>query len=157
MIALNRYDWKQIRLIEKKLILFENKKIGLFDLITDLDGLLNTLETVADSWKDNFRSGINSLEIIYDSIEDGSISKWRGNFEEDLHKSVLKLKKMVMLLLEEYLKISDSNVSEVAIEGDSKWFICPNCNDAWESMSSSAMIVCPKCERVCHNPRARGK
>ncbi|MCP5504355.1 MAG: hypothetical protein H7A41_04295 [Chlamydiales bacterium] len=153
MVALNQYDWRQIKLIENKLILFENKKINLLSLVGDLEGLLHTLETVTDSWKDSFQSEINSLEVICDSIEDGAISRWKGNYKEELHKSIFILKKMARSLLEVYLKTSDPNVLEVAIEGDSKSLICPHCNNIWELISSDAMVVCPKCEYVCHNPR----
>lgn len=137
----------------KKIALFESNKLDLFDLINDLGGLLDILESVANSWRDNFGAEINSLEIIYDSIEDGSISKWKGDFDEDLHKSVSNLKKLTISLLEEYLKVTDPNVLESAIEADSKWLICPNCKDAWESNSLNAMVVCPKCERAFQNPR----
>lgn len=157
MNVLNEYDLKQIKLIEKKIVLFENNKIELFDLVNDLSGLLNALESVADSWKDNFQAEINSLEMIQDSIEDGSISRWKGNVKEDIHKSVSALKKMTISLLEKYLKISDPNVLESAIEADSKWFMCPKCNDAWESNSLDGMVVCPKCDCAFHNPRASQK
>jgi len=154
---MTEYDLKQIRLIEKKICLFETSKLNLFDLVCDLRGLLNALESVADSWKDDFQAETNTLEIIHDSIEDGSISKWQGNFKEDLHKSVLKLKKMAISILEDYLKMPDPNISEHAIEADSNWLICPKCNDAWESNSLSAMVVCPKCECALHNSRASSK
>ena len=59
---------------------------------------------------------------------------------------------MSLSILEEYLGQSDSNISESAIEGDSKWLICPKCNEAWESDSLKAMVICPKCNRALHNP-----
>jgi hypothetical protein len=155
MTSLSKFDWRQIRLIEKKLLLFEGKKIDLFELIKELNAILNALENISDSWKADFQSKINFLEIIHDSIEDGAISRWKGNFEEDLDKTVVSLKQMVSILLDEYLKIPDSRITEIAIEGDPTWLICPNCNDAWKSISSDAMVICPKCEHVCHNPRSK--
>lgn len=154
MQILSKYDLKQIRLIEKKINQFVHNKLDLFDLVTGLDGLLNVLESVTESWKNDFKVEINTLEMIRDSIEDGSISKWQGNFKEDIHQSVSKLKNMTAFLMEEYLKKLDLNISESAIEAASNWFICPKCNDAWESISSSAMVVCPKCECAFRNPRA---
>ncbi|MBI3901102.1 MAG: hypothetical protein HY324_03000 [Chlamydiia bacterium] len=151
---MNEYDLKQIKLIEKKIVLFENNKTELFDLINDLNGLLNAIESVADSWKDDFQAEINSLEMIQDSIEDGSISRWKENFKEDIYKSISALKNMTCSLLEKYLKISDPNVLESVIEINSKWLMCPKCNDAWESNSLDAMVVCPKCDCAFHNPRA---
>lgn len=154
MSALTAYDLKQIGLIEKKISLFENYKLDLFDLIGDLVGLLNALESVTVSWKDDFQAEINTLEIIHDSIEDGSISRWKGNYKEDIYNAILKLKKLTVSVLEEYLEKSDPNVLECAIVESSNWFICPKCNDAWESDSFRAMVICPKCESAFHNPRA---
>lgn len=153
MEFLTKYDLKQIMLIEKKIFMFENKKIDLFELICDLGGLLNALESGSKSWKDAFQAEVNALEIIHDSIEDGSISRWKGNQREDIHNAISKLQKMTLSILEEYLGQSDSNISERAIEGDPNWLICPKCNDAWESDSLKAMVICPKCDRALHNPR----
>lgn len=89
------------------------------------------------------------------SLREGSISKWKGNLVEDLHRSISKLKQMVISILEEYLRISDPNVKENAIEINSNWFLCPICTDAWESGSLNPMVVCPKCEHAFHNPRSR--
>jgi hypothetical protein len=147
------YDLRQIILIEKKIALFENNRLDLFDLVGDLGDLLNALESVPDNWKNDFLSETNTLEMIYDSIEDSSISRWQGDFKEDIRKSVAKLKKIVASMLEEYLKISDPNIIESAIEAFSNWLICPKCNDAWESISPNAMVICPKCECAFHNPR----
>lgn len=153
MISLNKNDLKQIKLILEKLQLFENKKIDLFDLVNDLNGLLNAFESVSNSWKNNFQSEVNALELINDSFKDGSISRWQGNVEEDLYKIIKNLKQMASNLLEKYLRISDPKIEESAIVVDSRWLICPNCNDAWESVSSDTMVECPKCDQVCHNPR----
>ncbi len=152
MHVLNEYDLKQVRLIEKKINAFENDKLYFIDLISDLSGLLNALESVFDSWKDDFQAEVNNLEMIHDSIEDGSISKWKGDFRKDLHNSISKLKKMVASIMEEYLKIPDLNILERAIKVPPNWLICPKCNDAWEFNTSNAMVVCPKCECAFHNP-----
>ncbi|MES2345149.1 MAG: hypothetical protein V4494_04340, partial [Chlamydiota bacterium] len=105
--------------------------------------MLNALEDITDSWKDDFQSEVGALEIILYSIEDGSISKWKGSFKEDIYISVLKLKKMVNVLLENYLQIPDPNISESAIKVGSDWLICSKCNEGWESNSLNAMVVCP--------------
>ncbi len=154
MNTLSRSDLKQVRLIEKKISLYELNKLDLYDLVCDLIGLLNALESVPNAWKDEFRSAINILELIHDSIEDGSISRWKGNFKEDMHKSVSKLKNMSTSMIDEYLKRTDPSIIESAIEASSTWLMCPECNDAWESRSRHAMVICPKCESALHNPRA---
>ncbi len=153
MSLLTQYDLRQIILIEKKLILFEEDKLNLFEIIGDLGGILNVLEFVPDSWKDDFQNEINNLEMIYISIEDGSISRWQRSYKEDMHHVISKLKKKVATILEEYLEKSDLNILEIAIEGDSNWFICPKCKDAWGSDSLKAMVICPNCECALHNPR----
>jgi hypothetical protein len=153
MGLLTEHDLKHIILIEKKLFLFEERKIDLFKIICDLNSLLHMLEFVSESWKDDFQAEINILEIIYDSIEDGSISRWEGNYKEDLYNTTSKLKKMTASILEEYLGKSDLNISESAIKGDSNWLICPKCNDGWETDSMKAMVLCPKCDCPFHNPR----
>jgi len=144
---------KQVSFIINKIGLFELNKLDLYDLVCDLIGLLNVLESVPNTWIDGLRSAINTLELIHDSIEDGSISRWKGNFKEDLNKSVSKLKSMSTSMIEEYLKKTDPNIIENAIEASSTWLMCPECNDAWESRSRHAMVICPKCECALHNPR----
>jgi hypothetical protein len=153
MILLNQYDLRQIILIEKKIILFEEGKLDLFEIIRDLGRLLNVLESVPNLWKDDFQNEINNLEMIYIGIEDGSVSRWKENYQEDMHHVLLKLKKMAGILLGEYLEKPDLNILETAIEEDSNWFICPKCKDAWESDSLKTMIICPNCECALHNPR----
>src|SRR5690349_3701972 len=115
MGLLNEYELKRVMLIGKKIFMFEKNKLDLFELICDLGGLLNTLESVSESWKDNFQTEVNTLEIIHDSIEDGSISRWKGNYREDMDNAISKLKKITLSVLEEYLGQSDSNISESAI------------------------------------------
>jgi hypothetical protein len=61
MKTLTPYDLKQMRLIEK-IELYENSKLDLHNSIYDLIGLLNALEFVDDSWKNDFQSEINFLE-----------------------------------------------------------------------------------------------
>lgn len=154
MIPLNEYDLRQITLIDNMVFLFENEKIGLFDLVNNLAWILNSLESVHNSWKDDFRTEINSLEMIQQSIDDGSISRWKGNFKEDIRNSIMDLKKMTSLLIRDYLAVSDPEISKSAIQAYANWFVCPICNDAWESNSQAAMVICPKCVSVSHNPRA---
>ena len=78
-----------------------NKEIDLFYFIGDLKGLLNALESIDRPWKDDFQSEINILEMLHDSIEDGSISKWKGDPKEDMDKSIAKLKNITTTLIEE--------------------------------------------------------
>lgn len=52
------------------------------------------------------------------------------------------------------LEFSDAAVSEKAQIGDQDWLICPLCIDGWECANTrDAMVKCPKCRKVMHNPR----
>lgn len=152
---LTTYDLRQLILMEKKIILFEENKIHLYHFITDLQGLLNALEAIPESWKHEFQKQLNELELIYDVIEEEGISKWKGNYKEDMQTSINKIKNMTSLILENYLENSDVNISEKAEDAGLNWLICPKCNDAWETDSLKAMVICPNCESALHNPRLK--
>jgi len=152
MSALSNYDLRQMLLIENTISMFENHSLSLSDLVHKLNGISNALESVDNDWKDHFRIENNILEIITDSIEDGSISRWEGDYKISLLKTIEKLKNLASSILEKYLTVSDSNILETAIVEDPNWFICPKCHDAWESNSLKAMIICPNCESALHNP-----
>jgi len=52
------------------------------------------------------------------------------------------------------LEFPNPNVNLVATIGDDRWLICTSCLDAWESqVQDLAMVICPKCKQVMHNPR----
>ncbi|MBS0607616.1 MAG: hypothetical protein JSR57_11755 [Verrucomicrobia bacterium] len=53
---------------------------------------MHALESVPDSWKDDFQTQINALEMMHDSIEDGSISRRKGNYKEEIRHAIIKLK-----------------------------------------------------------------
>ena len=113
---------------------------------------MNALESVDELWKRNLQTEINTLEVIYDSQTDGSISKWKEE-SIDLEINTIKtIKNMASSYVNKYLRQPDSSITSKA-ESIDNWFICPNCTNAWESNSIEAMIVCPKCEQILHNPR----
>lgn len=51
------------------------------------------------------------------------------------------------------LEFSDLSIKEKASTVDNNWLMCPTCVDAWESNSIFAMVECPKCKNVMHNPK----
>jgi hypothetical protein len=77
--------------------------------------------------------------------------------EKELKRKVLetkkKLNKTLSELVKEELKKPDSNIEKSATILDETWLMCPVCIDAWESTSKNAMVICPKCNQVFHNPR----
>jgi hypothetical protein len=55
------------------------------------------------------------------------------------------------------LEFPDPSITEAAQIGDQEWLICPECMDAWSSSENrDGMVVCPKCNKIMHNPRYRG-
>ncbi|MBS0584968.1 MAG: hypothetical protein JSR76_01540 [Verrucomicrobia bacterium] len=149
---LKQRDLRLLRLIQKRVSLFASDRLHLYDLVSELSGLLNTLESLSESWKGSFQTEINGLELIYDSIEDGSISRWIGDFKKDIKESLLQIEKIVSSVIEQYLILSDPNVLETAVEASSGWLMCPTCQEAWETTSIDAMVICPKCDQALHNP-----
>ncbi len=152
MITQDKYDLRQLRLMENKISLFVEGSLSLFSLVCDLSGLLQALETVPETWKDNVRDEVNSLEYIQDSIEDGSIVRWKGDYKAEIDGSIFTISKLVTSLRDEYLKKADPNVLETATVALSSWLVCPDCNHAWESDSKYQMIICSNCESVLNNP-----
>lgn len=61
----SEYNTRQLRLMQKKIELFEKDKIYLNDLISDLESLLNVLEDFDLEWKNKFRGLWGILEQIY--------------------------------------------------------------------------------------------
>lgn len=54
------------------------------------------------------------------------------------------------------LEFPNNSIKEKAQIGDEKWLMCPSCIDAWEdSDNRNAMVICPMCKKMFHNPRYR--
>lgn len=50
------------------------------------------------------------------------------------------------------------SVKDTAKLIDDDWLMCDYCIDAWESSTSNqAMVICPTCQRMMHNPRFKPK
>jgi len=152
------YDRRQLKLMYECLLSFQNKQIRLSELIGSLEFLLSAMESINKNLENKFLNEIatidliNSLEIIKET-EDKNLQFNKKESYELVDKTVVNLKKMILDLLTNYLKKPDLKIEESAIAVDARWLICSNCNDAWESVSYDAMVECPKCDQVCHNPR----
>ena len=62
---LSDYDRRQPRVMRDKIVLFKREKIDLSYLINDLEALCGLLESVDESWMDDFHSEWENLEINY--------------------------------------------------------------------------------------------
>ena len=47
--------------------------------------------------------------------------------------------------------IPDSEIPTTVQVLDENWLMCPDCVDAWVSVSKEDMVICPKCDQVLHN------
>ena len=72
---------------------------------------------------------------------------------KEFELSYQELEKIADDLIEGELKNPDPSISKSATSLDKKWIMCPDCIDAWESTSKTAMVICPKCNQLFHNPR----
>ena len=145
MKLLSTSELRSIKLMQEAFDLFRHEKIDLFDLINNLIGLSNTLESPNSHWKDAFRSEINTLEMLYDSMQDGSVSNWKGDPKEDMNTSILKLKDMLTSLIKEHLNSVDLNSLEIIRLESSNWIICPKCQNSWKLDFPVSIEFCPKC------------
>jgi len=59
------YNYRQVRLMEKKIILFKNKKIELKDLINDLEALLTCIKNPPKNLRSKFINWWSNLESVY--------------------------------------------------------------------------------------------
>lgn len=94
-------------------------------------------------YEENESKELDDLLLRLSSMEIGN------NFQF----SYSSLAKIVEDIIKQELKVPNSNVSISAIALDQKWLMCPDCIDAWESDSKDAMVICPKCKKIMHNPR----
>ena len=75
---------------------------------------------------------------------------------EEFELSYKELNKIADDLIEQELQVDNPSIEKSATILDETWLMCPDCIDAWENTSTSAMVICPKCNQVLHNPRWEG-
>lgn len=62
---ISEYDKRQLSLMKEMLVSYSNSKISLKKLIDNLEGLLNSLESIDDDWRCHFREHWFTLEQVY--------------------------------------------------------------------------------------------
>jgi hypothetical protein len=50
------------------------------------------------------------------------------------------------------LEFPDPSVSNTAMDLGEGWVMCPFCDDSWEADNLNAMVRCPTCKKLSHNP-----
>lgn len=131
----------------------KNGKIYLNVLLEKLEALYRLIPSIENAWKEAFFQNWINVESIYA----GALSEKREAFtskESDLIQSFLNIMyESVVQLLQAYTKHPDLTVDKTAQEMERDWLMCPNCIDVWQTSSTDAMVICPKCDSALHNPR----
>lgn len=64
-MKISEYDRRQLSLMKERLSSFMSNNLSLKDLIDDLEGLLNCLESMSTEWKEAFHEHWFMLEQVY--------------------------------------------------------------------------------------------
>ncbi len=64
-MKISEYDRRQLSLMKERLSSFMSNNLSLKDLIDDLEGLLNCLESMNTEWKEVFHAHWFMLEQVY--------------------------------------------------------------------------------------------
>lgn len=91
MNKISEYDERQLKLMLKQLISFEQKKLELSSLVGYLEGLLHAMENVTDVWEERFLNEFSTLESI--NAEMPKMKK--EEIEKLIECAVSNLKKMI--------------------------------------------------------------
>lgn len=86
---MNEYDKRQLDLMIKNINKYIENKIRLKDLIDNLRGLLDCLQTINQDWKNKFRSEWWTLEQIY-AVKQYKKQKELSNDEKKMIHATLK-------------------------------------------------------------------
>lgn len=146
MDIFSQYDLKQILLMRLKVGLFESKKIDLKELIDDLTALYMALEMKLQSFPNKLQSIICDLELVYASLLDNSLSRWKEDPHLFTEKCLHKIKQITLDQLNFYLQ--NNNKLSQAISCENKELICSNCMHAWQPITKDPLVICPKCETI---------
>ena len=150
---MNVFDVRHLSLMLKIIAKFEMGQSCLSDLICDLEAILDVFEDMDELWKNKVRSYWWNLEQVY-AVGLECSEKILG--DEDvllIHESLEKIKNLACEALMVYLREYNYLIKEFAEVLDDEWLMCKICNDAWMTNSLDAMVICPECDNVLHNPR----
>lgn len=132
---------------------FFGNRIDFSTLVSKLEDLFFTLESINEEWSRLFLANWGNLEEIYADMlyeEEDEITSKNNKL---IVSSVINLKKIINDLLMSYVKAPDFSISKSAEIVDKEWLFCPDCLDGWRSVSLDIMVICPKCHNIFHNPR----
>lgn len=103
-------------------------------------------------WIFNFKSNFNKQLVPFLGFPEWAKDDYYYHNliegEEKENKIFLKYQKLMDL------EFPNPDIHKIAQIGDERWLMCPLCINAWENTDKhSAMVECPKCLTIFHNPR----
>jgi hypothetical protein len=101
MSEISEYNQRQYRLMLEQLTTFEQGQMKLDILVTNLEGLLNTLEQIEESWKSPFLSEWGKLEDARAVALFRQIKSFDQAATERILKAVSALKLLVLDKIED--------------------------------------------------------
>ena len=135
---------------------YRNKKIDIATLINSLDDFLNQLTTIDEEWKNEFRSLWLDIEVVHAvSLDtDDLVKPFTDNDYDIIAAALHNLQKITQEKLAEKRDLSKPifEIEYTAMSLVDHWLECPICQEAWETTSREAMICCPQCRSILHNP-----
>ncbi|MFA5250396.1 MAG: hypothetical protein WC371_03180 [Parachlamydiales bacterium] len=152
---MNEKDYRHLKLMSTNVKLYKNEQITLFELIKNLDTLINNLEQIKEEQKNNLRGYCGVLEEVYAvKLQDDTSIELTPDIQDKkiIAETLKKMEKIINEILDDFKK-SDPLIKEKAEIIDQEWLLCPVCHDAWLSNSLDAMVVCTNCQKIMHNPR----
>lgn len=97
---LTNYDARQLRLMLEGLDAFGREAIALRDLISNLEGLLGSLESVDDPWRNAFLKKWGVLEDVYANAIDKSFPTIPTEHLALANRAIVELRRLIMQRLE---------------------------------------------------------
>jgi hypothetical protein len=91
----NEYDKRLLDLMRKQILLFRQGSLSLQILINNIGSLIDTIEAIDMSWKDNCRNFLWDLEQVYAVALDREKKELD---EEDINIVTISLKEIEILI-----------------------------------------------------------
>jgi hypothetical protein len=95
------YNYRQISLMKTKIEAFKKGNIGVYDLITDLAGLLQCIQNCNKDWVETFRSQLGMLDTVYANTIYESRTTYTQQEQNLIDESIKKIYKLIEVYKQE--------------------------------------------------------
>ena len=144
--------FKMYKKILEEIHLFRRKKISFFSLVQNLETYYRNIGSLDPIWSIQFFDNWINLENINATLlqeEKRFISQKNQLIIDEILSDIAN--KTQQLIQNELLR-PNYTIKTTATLLQNKWLLCPLCQETWESESTHAMIRCPNCNHLLHNP-----